>query len=459
MTPENLPTMETMRNNFSNHYQSDWWLVEKIYKYLNELGWIESFNQSGFKKFWKLSLSTTLLILIALIGFGLGIKNRETIASLFPSTSHYAAAAMNKTEFLPEFFNKVGKTISDKYNISAAMIYLKKISTTEDGNTVTVVENQQTTTLEKPLKVIINKIGVNTPVVNPTNTNLDTLNTALDSGAVRYPSSGLLGENKNIFIFGHSTSLQTDKTYYKTFNGLDKLVAGDEIIIESATNKYIYKVTSVKPMNTEDGAILLDSNTPKLTLSTCNTLGTKEDRHVVEANLIKVTKLDGTIIVPPVIGGNTSTPTNNSITAGETQTTTYTIDPVITDQNNPSGRVDFEAVIDAVGILDSKNEFVATTTFKTNTIIAVKFTVKNIGNKTSDSWNFNAVLPTSPAHIFHSGGQKGLKPNEKIEFTMGFDKAKSGDQQPIIINVDPAGGIQESNKANNINKIFIDIKG
>ncbi len=40
---------------------------------------------------------------------------------------------------------------------------------------------------------------------------------------------------------------------------------------------------------------------------------------------------------------------------------------------------------------------------------------------------------------------------------MGFDKMRIGTQMPVIINVDPSGGIKESSKVNNIAKIFIDI--
>ena len=440
MPPENLPTTENTF--YNNHNESDWWFIDQLDKLIdfknNES--INSIKNSSFAKWWKLSLSTVILLLFVLAGINYSYQNRENIISLFPNTTQYTVSAIQNTKIIPS----VVKTITTKYDLTAAMVYLKQVSSKDDG-TIVINEGNKQTTLEKPVKIKIAKIGVNSIINNPTKSDLTTLNNALNLGAVRYPESGLLGENKNIFIFGHSTSLTTEKDYYKTFNKLETLSKGDEIIIESSNNSYIYKVSSVKKTNTANGAIRIDSGTQKLTLSTCNTLGAKEDRFVVEADFVKVVSS---------IGGNIVSPT--PITPGNQQNNVYKIDPTV----NPvieGNWTDLGATIEEVGILDSNNNFVATSTFSNINIGAVRFTVKNIGDKTSENWTFNAVLPTSPAHIFHSAGQKALAPGEKIEFTMGFDKAKIGAQQPIIINVDPTGGMKESNKTNNIVKAFVDI--
>ncbi len=448
MPPENLPTEENM----STSYQGDWWILEKLHQY-NEakgLDFNKKIQNTPIIKGWKLSLSSSFILLLVLIGLGYTYTYRNNISSILPNTSHYAVATINKVEIVPNFFKTLSSSITNKYDLTAAMIYLKKIGSRDSGNTIIIDEGKEEIVLEKPLRIKIAKIGVNSSISNPTSTNLDILNKALDSGAVRYPSSGLLGENKTVFVFGHSTSLETDNIHYKTFNGLETLKKGDEIIVESLNNQYIYKVKSVKETNTTDGAIRIDSKTQKLTISTCDTLGAKEDRFVVEADFVKMIPLES----------STNNSNNTSITpsAGTTENRTYRNDPVISPiLDNLYGFVDLEATIDAVGILDSNNNFIATSTFNQKDIGAVKFTVKNIGDKKSDGWTFNAVLPTSPAHIFHSEGQKPLAPKEKIEFTMGFDKLRVGEQMPIIINVDPSGGMKESNKNNNIVKSFIDI--
>ncbi|MBU1046156.1 sortase [Patescibacteria group bacterium] len=451
MPPENLPTMETEIEN--NSYQGDWWLLKMLHQSdIKHSDFIQKIKNHPSISWWKLSLSSTLLLLLMLVGLNYSYKNRENIIALFPTTSEYALATIHSVNIFPEFFSN----IANKYDLAAAMIYLKRIGSRDDGNTIIINEGREETVLEKPLRIKISKIGVNTLVNNPTKNDLDTLNESLNLGAVRYPNSGLLGENKNVFIFGHSTSLETEKDYYKTFNGLDTLSKGDEIIVESLNNSYVYKVTSIKETNTADGAIRIDSETQKLTLSTCNTLGAKEDRHVIEADFVKITPLTNTPTTP-IIGGNTVSPTPITPNAGVEENRVYRTDPVTPIINNLYGSVDLEATIDEVGYLNSNNDLVATSTLVVGKIGAVKFTVKNIGNKTSDGWTFNAVLPTSPSHIFHSEGQKILAPGEKIEFTLGFDKLRIGEQMPIIINVDPTGGMKESNKTNNIVKAFINI--
>ncbi|MCK5285809.1 MAG: sortase [Candidatus Pacebacteria bacterium] len=452
MTPENLPTMH-IETNTHNDYQGDWWVLKKFYQYTKSNNFGKSIKDMPLVKKWKLSFSTTILLLLLLIGSFYSLKNISTISSVFPTTSHYAVATIQSTKIIPNLFQKLD-IISDKFDLTAAMLYLRKISTQDSGNTIIVTEGEDQTVLEKPLRINIDAIGVNTLVINPLDKDIDSLNKALKLGAVRYPESGLLGENKNIFIFGHSTSLATETSYYKTFNNLENLVKGDEIIVTSTNNQYFYKVTSVKATNTANGAIRIDSNTQKLTISTCDTLGAKEDRFVVEADFVKVIPLNNT--GTPNIGGNIHSPYPINPNPGTEEEYEYIIDPVI----NPVveyGLADLEATINTIGYLNSNKDLIATSTLVRGDIGAVTFTVTNIGTKTSDGWTFNAVLPTSPAHIFHSQGQKALAPGEKIEFTMGFDKLRIGDQMVVIVNVDPSGGIKEVTKTNNIAKVFIDI--
>ena len=137
-----------------------------------------------------------------------------------------------------------------------------------------------------PVRITIQKIGVDSIIQNPTSANLHVLDDLLTHGAVRYPGSGLAGEG-NMFLFGHSTSFKVvNNQAYKTFNGLKSLMAGDMISVFSATKKYTYKVTKVSLVNSEDTTINLDSVKPKLTLSSCNTLGAKEQRYLVEADYV-----------------------------------------------------------------------------------------------------------------------------------------------------------------------------
>src|SRR5882724_4915055 len=48
-------------------------------------------------------------------------------------------------------------------------------------------------TQEAPVRVVAKDVGLNSKVVNPTATDLDTLNAAVDEAAMRWPTSAKLG--------------------------------------------------------------------------------------------------------------------------------------------------------------------------------------------------------------------------------------------------------------------------
>ncbi|MEK7644704.1 MAG: class E sortase [Patescibacteria group bacterium] len=141
---------------------------------------------------------------------------------------------------------------------------------------------------ETPLHVSIPKIGVSVVVKNPTSTNVAVLDSALMEGAVRYPTSGLLGESKNVFLMGHSAYSRVIKNRaYHTFDGVEKLVEGDEVYVDSTDARYVYKVVRVSFLKDSEAYIDLESDVRMLTLATCNAFGTKDDRVVVQARFIK----------------------------------------------------------------------------------------------------------------------------------------------------------------------------
>ncbi len=116
-----------------------------------------------------------------------------------------------------------------------------------------------------------------------------------------------------------------------------------------------------------------------------------------------------------------------------------------------SGQSDLSVKIMNVGYIDDATKgFVISNTVEKNNISAVMFAVENNGTNSSGSWDFAAILPTNPPYIFQSPTQRELLPGERIEFTMGFDKAKEGATSlEIKINIDPSQRISESNETNN----------
>lgn len=146
--------------------------------------------------------------------------------------------------------------------------------------------------------------------------------------------------------------------------------------------------------------------------------------------------------------------TNNKETRKKTEETLLFNETII-GISDPNGQVDLKPTILEVGYIDRQtNIFTATSSVLYSERGAVRFEVENIGTKTSNTWTFNVVLPTFPAHIFHSKSQQSLAPGDKIEFTFGFDSIRNDDNPNIIvINVDPTSSVKESDENNNIVKI------
>ena len=133
----------------------------------------------------------------------------------------------------------------------------------------------------------IEKVDVDTEIRNPNVTDISVLDDELQYGAVHYPGSGTPG-NGNMFLFGHSSSLPLVRNQsYKTFNGIQHLEKGDEVVIYSENQKHTYKVLNVELVSAEEALVDFSVQKNMLTLSTCNNFGEKQERFVVEADYVK----------------------------------------------------------------------------------------------------------------------------------------------------------------------------
>lgn len=142
--------------------------------------------------------------------------------------------------------------------------------------------------LEDPIKIEIPALNLSATIANPETTNIEVLDEALLKGAVRYPTSAKLGETGNVVLFGHSSYLPVvGNQAYKTFNGIQKLVAGDVVIVYSSGTAYTYRVRTMQKESANDAGIPLDVTGRVLTLSTCNSFGQKSDRFVVTADFVE----------------------------------------------------------------------------------------------------------------------------------------------------------------------------
>jgi sortase A len=116
---------------------------------------------------------------------------------------------------------------------------------------------------------------------------VDTLD--LEKGPGHYPGTAMPGQVGNFVVSGHRT------TYLAPFNGLDRLRRGDEIIVDTEADEYIYRVTGhdiVLPTNVS----VIDPvpSRPKarptqalITLTTCNPKYSAAQRLIVFGTLQK----------------------------------------------------------------------------------------------------------------------------------------------------------------------------
>jgi LPXTG-site transpeptidase (sortase) family protein len=143
--------------------------------------------------------------------------------------------------------------------------------------------------IEEPMKIEIPSINLSATIANPTTTNIEALDQQLLKGAVRYPTSAKLGETGNMVLFGHSSYLPiVGNQAYKTFDGIQKLVAGDVVTVYSSGTTYTYRVRNVaKESAASDAGIDLAVTDRVLTLATCNSFGAKTDRFVVTADFVE----------------------------------------------------------------------------------------------------------------------------------------------------------------------------
>ena len=142
---------------------------------------------------------------------------------------------------------------------------------------------------EYPSQITIPRLNLTAVVANPTSTNAEVLDRDLLLGAVRYPSSGLLGASgANVVMFGHSSYLPVVRNQaFKTFDGIQTLKAGDQIVITGSTRVFVYRVETVASANAQKDGIPLSVTGNKLTLVTCDSFATKSDRFVVSADLVE----------------------------------------------------------------------------------------------------------------------------------------------------------------------------
>lgn len=110
----------------------------------------------------------------------------------------------------------------------------------------------------------------------------------LRKGPGHYPGTAMPGQIGNFVVSGHRT------TYLAPFNKLGELRRGDQILIDTRTSQYIYKVTSMKVVDPTDVSVAAPvpehprANPTKrlITMTTCNPKYSAAQRLIVFGRLV-----------------------------------------------------------------------------------------------------------------------------------------------------------------------------
>lgn len=129
----------------------------------------------------------------------------------------------------------------------------------------------------KPLKgdaiarIRIPALGVSDYVVEGTDT------ASLRKGPGHYPETPLPGSPGTAAIAGHRT------TYGAPFRKIDQLERGDQIVLDMADGRYVYRVTRTKIVDDSDLSVLDRVGYKQLILSACHPLYSAAQRVIVFA--------------------------------------------------------------------------------------------------------------------------------------------------------------------------------
>lgn len=137
-------------------------------------------------------------------------------------------------------------------------------------------------------QITIPSINAKAPVIFEPSTAEWAVQLALRKGVDHYGNSVNPGQVGNTVIFGHSSGAVWAPGDYKfVFTLLSKVKAGDQVVIDYQSTRYIYKVTSTEIILPTNLSVLNQSSAkPSLTLITCTPVGTSKYRFVVHADQI-----------------------------------------------------------------------------------------------------------------------------------------------------------------------------
>ncbi len=206
----------------------------------------------------------------------------------------------NKIAFIVAFFS----VFTFSYGILYALDFYPEPIKTSATTTVTHIPAVATTTPKQeavsnigsdtlPQTLLIPALSRTVSVLNPASNSVAALDAALLKGVIRHPDSATFADEGTMFILGHSSYLPTvHNRNFQALNGIQNLKWGDTITLESKNLAYTYKVEKTYKAKASGYTVPIAGKGKTLTLVTCNSFGSAEDRYVVEATLISTKALN-----------------------------------------------------------------------------------------------------------------------------------------------------------------------
>lgn len=143
----------------------------------------------------------------------------------------------------------------------------------------------------QPDRLMISSLGIEAPLVYPSETDEISLQIALTQGVTHYPGTALPGEAGNAFYFGHSSDFLTKPGDYKTvFALLPEIKVGDVANITDRTGRlFTYEVFDKQIVSASQTEFLSqgDKSGKLLTLQTSYPVGTALKRYIVRAKALQ----------------------------------------------------------------------------------------------------------------------------------------------------------------------------
>jgi len=151
------------------------------------------------------------------------------------------------------------------------------------------MQEVKTTYTDKQNTLEIPKINISVPIIFATSTNKASIMKNLDLGVVQYPGSVYPGQSGQIVILGHSAPPGWPKIKHDwVFTNIDKLTAGDIVMIDLNNRQYTYivkqKTIIKRGADIPTDNFSADSNV--LTLISCWPPGKDYQRIIVQAELV-----------------------------------------------------------------------------------------------------------------------------------------------------------------------------